>query len=233
VFAVGSGNQPLRVIVNGPGSSYIESILSAYVITGTEGQEADTYMLFHMTVTLNPDPNSGIHQYTTNTGIASSNPPDSSPEGSNSTIQAELWSANLRNANCMVGTTCIQSNYPGLELNNYCTPDGGSQSFGLSGVPVGGGASVGWGISAPTYSWCTMSPATDIYSHYYDFSLQDFNQLNTQITEDFVFAQWQSSNNPEFKIGYSVQSHMARYNRTAKVKLDGPSVINQVATYQV
>lgn len=232
VFAVSSGNQPLTAIVNGPGSSYVESVLRAYVLTETEGQEADTYMLFHMTVTLNPDPNSNIHQYITHSNIPG-DAPDSSPEGSNSTIQARLWSANLRNANCIVGTTCIQSNYPGLELNNYCTPDGGSQSFGLSSVPLGQTGSVSWGISSPTYSWCTMSPATDIYSHYYDFSLQDFNQLNAQITEDFVFAQWQSSSNPAFKIGYSVQAHTAQYNRTGRVILASPSITNQVATYQV
>src|SRR5438874_1513987 len=62
VFAVGSGNQPLAVTVHGPGQSYIESVLRAYVFTGTEGQEANTYMLFRMTVTLNPDPNNFIGQ---------------------------------------------------------------------------------------------------------------------------------------------------------------------------
>jgi hypothetical protein len=232
VFAVGSGNQPLTEIVNGPGTSYIESVLRAYVFTGTEGQEADTYMLFHMTVTINPDPNDGIHQYVTNTGIAAGSPPDTSSDGSSSTMQTRLWSASFRNANCLVGTTCIQSNYPGLELNNYCNPDGGSQTYGLNGIPVGGGASVSWGISSPTYNWCTTSPASDIYSHYYNYQLEDFNQLNAQITEDFVFAQWQSSSNPAFKIAYSVTSHLARYNRSAQVKLNGPSIM-KFATYQV
>jgi hypothetical protein len=232
VFAVGSGNQPLTEIVNGPGASYVESVLRAYVFTGTEGQEADKYMLFHMTVTINPDPNDGIHQYVTNTGIAAGSPPDTSSNGSASTMQAGLWSAGFRNANCAVGATCIQSNYPGLELNNYCNPNGGSQSYGLSGIPVGGGASVSWGITSPTYDWCTTSPASDIYSHYYNYQLEDFNQLNAQITEDFVFAQWQQSSNPAFKIGYSVITHLARYNRVAKVQLAGPS-ITRFATYQV
>lgn len=138
----------------------------------------------------------------------------------------------MRNANCFMGTTCIQQNYSGLELNNYCYSNGGSQSFGVSGVATGQGSNISWGISSPTYDWCTISPASDVYSHYYDYTLQDGNQANAQITQDFVFAQWQLSNNPEFKIGYSVQSHLGAINRTSRVEIDGPSIM-KFATYQV
>lgn len=228
VFAVGSGNQPLSIIVNGPGISYIQSVLRAYVFTGTEGQEADSYMLFHMTVTLNPDFDDGITQWR-RTNLVD----DSTPEGDDTTMQARLWSVNTR-GNCATGTTCVQRDYPGLELNNYCNPDGGSQSFGASS-PITGGSSVSWGISSPTYNWCTLSPSSDIYSHYYNFILepQDFNEDHVQITEDFVFAQWQQSSNHVFKIGYSVTSRLGRIDRQTRAKLAGPSVVNQFATYQV
>lgn len=83
VFAAGSGNQPLTVIVDGPGQSYIQSVLRAYVFTGTEGQEADAYMLFRMTVTLNPDPDNFIGQWLIPTIFGG---PDSTPEGSRDTI---------------------------------------------------------------------------------------------------------------------------------------------------
>jgi hypothetical protein len=229
VFAVGSGNQPLTQIVKGPGISYIQSVLRAYVFTGTEGQESDTYMLFRMTVTLNPDFNNLLGQWLIPSTFGN---PDSSPDGNRGTMQARLWSINTR-GNCATGTTCVQRDYPGLELNNYCNPNGGSQSFGVQGIATGQGSNVSWGISSPTYIWCTLSPSSDIYSHYYDFTLQDGTQANTQITEDFVFAQWQQSSNHVFKIGYSVTSHLGQLVRSTRIEIAGPSITNQFATYQV
>jgi len=223
VFATGSPNQPIQITIPGPGNTFIQSVLRAYAFAGVDSREKDTYMLFHLTITLSPDPNSSFENWLIPNGFS----PDSSQTGDNSTLHVRLWSTNTHSNNCAISTPCSQQNYSGLAMANFCYQDGGSNTF-TSPPNITG---MSWSIAAPTYHWCILNPPGDIYSQYYDYTLQDMNEARTQIVQDFVFAQWQPSSNHDFKIAYSVQSHLGLIARTHRAKNDGPSISTQYVTY--
>ncbi len=128
VFAAGSGDQPIAVTQYGPGMTTIQSVLRAYAFAGVDSRENDTYVLFHLTVTLSPDLNDNFENWLIPNGLL----PDSSQAGDKSTLHVRLWSTNIRSNDCTMTTPCSQQNYPGLDMNNYCYQNGGSQTAGLS-----------------------------------------------------------------------------------------------------
>lgn len=93
------------------------------------------------------------------------------------------------------------------------------------------GISIGWSINIPTYRWCSYMPPADVWSHYTNYTLQDANQQRAQITQQFVFAQWQQAYccNSRFTIGFSVSTHM--YDPGPKIKVDGPGTGDNFATF--
>src|SRR5579859_4824487 len=115
VFAYGM-NSPLYKVYYGPtyqGNVYMERTLRAFLYSGTGDHER--YMLYVITVTLNPDINVRLANLVTTQS-------DTSVTGDNSTIQVRLWDTNVRSQNdCFFsgGTTCDQRNYSDLEQLNY------------------------------------------------------------------------------------------------------------------
>ncbi|MBO0796140.1 MAG: hypothetical protein J2P36_35055, partial [Ktedonobacteraceae bacterium] len=170
----------------------MESRLRAYMYSNTGDHEK--YMVYVITVTLNPDPDARLANLVT-AG------PDSTPTGADSTIHVRLWSINDRSS-CS-GTPCNQSNYTDLEKTSICEANGGNQTLNL-GKDLGSGVSIGWSISIPTYNWCTYVPSADIWSQFNDYTLQAREQSWTRITQQFAFAQWEPENccGNQFKIGY-------------------------------
>jgi hypothetical protein len=197
VFAAGT-NTPMDDIIHGRGNVFMEYTLRAFMYSNTGDNER--YMVYVITVTLNPDMASRLANLVTNG-------PDSTPTGDNSTIHVRLWSINDRK-DC-VGTPCSQSNYSALEQTNFCQANGGNQTWSV-GRTFGNGATIGWSASVPTYDWCTYVPSADIWSQYNNYTLQDIKQSWTRITQQFVFAQWEPENccGHEFRIAFSVHTHL-------------------------
>lgn len=209
VFPAGSQGQPITNIMYGPGNTSLEYTLRAYLYSGT-GDNLN-YMLFRMTVTLTPDPSARRINWIT-AG------PDYSVGSDYSTLYARLWSVNTR-ADCLSGQICQQMNDPGLEKQNFCEANGGSQSLSI-GQDVGKGVTIGWSLSAPTYNWCYYSPSTDQWSQYYDYTLQDPSQAQVRISQDFIFAQWEPASLTSFRINYLVGSRFE--DPAPKIPVDGP-----------
>ena len=217
VFAAGT-NMPIDDIYYGQGQVYMERTLRAFLYSGTNDNER--YMVYVITVTLNPDMNARLANLVTST-------PDSSPAGDHATIEVRLWSTNDR---ITCDTQCSQTNYPQLEQTSTCESSGASQSWTLT-QPVEGGGSIGWSINNPLYNWCTYVPSADIWSDYNNYTLQATTQSWTRITQQFVFAQWEPENccNHQFKIGFFVTTNM--FDPGPKVIVPGPASGNVPATF--
>jgi hypothetical protein len=222
VFAVGR-NTPIYNFYYGRGGVFMERTLRAFMYSNTGDHER--YMVYVITVTLNPDPNVRLANFVTSE-------PDSTPTGDNSTIHVRLWSINDR-ASC-AGTPCNQSNYPDLEkINgslNVCEANGGNTTWQI-GKDFGGGITIGLSLSLPLYNWCTYVPSADIWSQYNNYTLQAREQSWTRISQQFVFAQWEPENccGHQFKIGFSANTNL--FDPGPKLVKPGPASGNASATF--
>jgi hypothetical protein len=231
IFANGYGKNATFFRKTGAGSSSLQVTLRAYQIVGTG--ENKNYMLFRVTVTL--DPASFQNRVAAKPLLGNNPPPDTSISGDRSTIQVRLWSTNVRTASCPT-STCVQSgdtdfqqNYPDLEKPYDCTPDGGSQSSSWT-APV---LNIGWQISVPTFQWCTYAvPNVDIFSRYYNYQLKSNDQESVPITQDFVFAQVAPTSVHQFKIGLFVKSNLMDIAGPSTLYMDGPTG-NTSATFTI
>lgn len=84
VFAIGR-TTPIDDVYYGSGGVYMERKVRAFLYDGTKDNEK--YMVYIVTVTLNPDPDVRRYQLVTNG-------PDSSPLGDFSNMHVRLWSTN-------------------------------------------------------------------------------------------------------------------------------------------
>lgn len=218
IFAVGR-NTPINHVYPGPGTSFMDSTLRGYLYSNTSDHEK--YMIFVVSVTLDPGADNLLTNYTTQG-------PDTSQNGSNSTMHVRLWGINDRSG--CVGTPCTQMNYSDLEKPNYCQPNGGQSSWTLN-ESLTKDVGLGWTVTVPTYSWCTYVPSADIWSQYNNYTLQDKTQSQTRISQQFVFAQWEPDGccGRQFKIGYSINTKL--YETGPMTAIDGPTTGNSSATF--
>lgn len=229
VFAYGM-NSPLYKVYYGPtyqGNVYMERTLRAFLYSGTGDHER--YMLYVITVTLNPDINVRLANLVTTQS-------DTSVTGDNSTIQVRLWDTNVRSQNdCFFsgGTTCDQRNYSDLEQLNYCQANGGQQTL-TAGKDLGNGVNIGWSLAVPTFNWCITSPPADVWSQYTNYTLQDGDQRWARITQQFAFAQWEPEGDccsSQFNIGFSVRTKLM--DAGSKVIVDGPASDNDSTFFTI
>ena len=218
IFAVGN-NTPLDNIYNGPDSSFLETIVRGYLYSNTGDNER--YMIYVISVTLDPGPNGLLSNLVTKG-------PDTSQNGAASTIQVRLWSTNNRSG--CTNTPCTQMNYSSLEQPNFCQPNGGSASWSLQDT-LSHGIQIGWSVSVPTYNWCTYIPSTDVWSQYNNYTLQDKTQSQARITQQFVFAQWEENGccGRLFEIGFSVKTQL--YETGPGIPVAGPGSGNNFAAF--
>lgn len=201
------------------GNVWLQVISRSFMFTGTGDNER--YMLYQMTVTLNPDQNARL-------GILTSITADTSSSGNNSTFQSRLWSNNDRSCNSS-NQPCYQENFIPLEIKNECDATGGSQTFSAGYGTKGG--TIGWSDTIPTYSSCLRVPSSDVWSQYYDYTVTDSTLIWTKTSKDFLFSQWEYNNccNRQVKIGLSAHSEL--FDPGPKIDLTGPAVGNNYATY--
>lgn len=201
------------------GNVWLQEIMRSFMFVGTGDNER--YMLYQMTVTLNPDPNARL-------GIYFSAFADTSSSGNSSTFQPRLWSTG--NRTCSAGQNpCYQENFTPLEQQNECDSNGGSQTFSAGYGTKGG--TIGWSDTIPTYSSCLRVPSSDVWSQYYDYTIEDSGLIWTKVSKDFLFSQWEQNNccSRQMHIGFSAHSNL--FDPGPKVSLAGPAVGNITTQY--
>ena len=174
-------------------NTYMQMCVRSLVFSGTG--DGKRYALFNIQEVSNPD---ALNRVNDSWNVSA----DSSGSGTNSTMEARLWSLGRSNCN----NACDQENYDGLEPSNNCSPTGGTISIGLSSDLGHGGFS--WTETDPLYYGCTYVPPSDIYSQYYDYTMEDVHQVWTKLKSDFTFAQWAPNgfNNSWIEIGLSAKA---------------------------
>jgi hypothetical protein len=174
------------------------------------------YALFDMYMVQNPDTSQSVYNYDNST-------PDYSQSGKYSTEELLLWSVNrTKYSSCSASPWCVggiydQEDYPLLEPDGVCHPDGGNSNTSLGGA-LPDGYTWGYSLSTPTnYSCLTVPGGVDRWSRYYDYTLTSSFYANQQFKYDYLFAQVEPNNYSEhnrnwFGLDYMVKMQYMQWN---------------------